>query len=342
MKSETRGRALVTGATGLVGRWLITELSRDGWEVLAPVRRAAERGAELAAWVGAHGGDARRIRVVEGDLAKDGLGLDTEARAAALGSRLVLHLGAAMAMGLDATVAHETNVRGAERMIELARRMPSLQRFVLLSGFRTAVATPEAAVGAYERSKIVAHRRVVELAREHRLPLTLVNPSTVIGDSRTGETTLMWGFADMVSDIRHRRLEAVPGCGRVWMPLISVDYLAQFLARVPVMETEPLTEHFVLDDATPTIRGLVERIATRVGAPPPRLSVPLSVARLASRVRGRADQAEMLSFLGPERYDVSSADAAAQRAGLHKPDIGEVIDRSVDYLASVRPAVRAA
>jgi len=87
---------LVTGATGLIGRWLIPELTRLDRDVVALVRRAGERRAELLAWVGNHGGVPARVTVIEGDLAAPGLGLDEEGRRLVGSSRDVFHAGALM------------------------------------------------------------------------------------------------------------------------------------------------------------------------------------------------------------------------------------------------------
>jgi uncharacterized protein YbjT (DUF2867 family) len=58
---------MVTGGTGFVGRWLLAELTKTQ-NVAALARRARERGPELRAFVDAHGGDSRRLLVVEGDV----------------------------------------------------------------------------------------------------------------------------------------------------------------------------------------------------------------------------------------------------------------------------------
>ena len=48
---------LVTGATGLIGRWLVPELTRLGRDVVALVRNADSRRAEYTDWIACHGGD---------------------------------------------------------------------------------------------------------------------------------------------------------------------------------------------------------------------------------------------------------------------------------------------
>ena len=108
---------LVTGGTGLIGRWLLAELTRRERNVIAIVRGAEARGAELRAFVDAHGGDAARLAVVEGDIEREGLGLSGSLD----GVRDVFHLAARFAFGLDAEAARRSNVEGTLRVIEWAR-----------------------------------------------------------------------------------------------------------------------------------------------------------------------------------------------------------------------------
>ena len=94
--------AFVTGGTGLIGRWLLPELTKRG-EVTALVRRAADRGTELRAWVTAHGGNADALRLVDGDLGAPGLGLDERERARIAAATTDYYaLGSVMQFGLDA------------------------------------------------------------------------------------------------------------------------------------------------------------------------------------------------------------------------------------------------
>src|SRR5260221_14042227 len=51
----------VTGASGLIGRFLSARLTADGHRVLALVRGAAGRAAELHPWLGAPGGCSARL-----------------------------------------------------------------------------------------------------------------------------------------------------------------------------------------------------------------------------------------------------------------------------------------
>src|SRR5262245_4557559 len=265
--------AFVTGGTGLIGRWLVPQLTRAGRAVGVLARGGEERASEYLAWVERHEGDPSRVRIFAGDLGASDLGLSTADRALAATAPDFYHLGAAFAFGLDPGVTREINENGTRRLLELAVRASALRRFVHISGFRLAHAPKDEAglrrLGAYEASKIRADRLARAFAQDRGLPLTVVHPGTVIGDSRTGETTLFWGFSDLVRDLFFGKVPVVPGGKRHWMPLVCVDLLASFLAKIPELPESEGAEYFLLDDTSPTMEELFERITRYLGVTTP-------------------------------------------------------------------------
>jgi nucleoside-diphosphate-sugar epimerase/pimeloyl-ACP methyl ester carboxylesterase len=325
----------LTGATGLIGRWLVPALTRDGHRVLALVRDAEKRRAAIEADVAARGGDPGRLALLDGDLARDELGLDATARARLDGVTMVYHLGAAMQFGLALEAARAVNVRGTERVLDLAERTGA-RRFVLVSGFRVAAADASVDSGGYETTKVEADRLVRARTQASGMALTVVNPATVIGDSESGETTLFWGFSDLVRDLADGAMPVLPGGAAEWMPLVTVDHLAHFMAQVPPIETAAFREHFLLDERTPPFTELIERICRHLGVAAPRRRLPKSIARAGLRLAGQPDKAEALAFLSADRYDTRSATAAARAVGLVPPDLDRALERNIDFLVATR------
>jgi dihydroflavonol-4-reductase len=105
-------------------------------------------------------------------------------------------------------------------------------------------------------------------ARAAGVPLTIVNPSTVIGDSRIRESPQTLGMATTVLDLLADRLQALPGGRDTFVPVVTVDYLATFAALLPTLEDTVGRSYWVLDDATPPLPALLERPGPPVAGPP--------------------------------------------------------------------------
>jgi pimeloyl-ACP methyl ester carboxylesterase/nucleoside-diphosphate-sugar epimerase len=345
-ENEIEAEVLVTGATGLIGRWLLAELTKTR-SVAALVRRAAERRSELCAFVDAHGGDSSRLLVVEGDVEQPSLGLTAGFERV----RDVYHLAALFAFGLGADEARRCNVDGSLHVATWALARPALRRFVFLGGYRMMHSSVAGATegplpeserealyrehGAYEASKHDAYRTIRSFAAERGLRWTAVHPSSVIGDSRTGETTQTTGIGATVEKLWEGRLPALVGTERTFLPLVTVDYLARFLASVPERAETLGQDLCVLDQATPKLPELVRRIAAHLGVPAPSRVLPLGLVRaLPQAITGLAP--ESLRFLTEDAYDTTAADAHAAAMGLVQPAIDVAVQRWCDYLVATR------
>lgn len=332
---------LVTGGTGMIGRWLLAALTRRGHRVAAMVRRAAERGPEIAAFVARLGGDPRLLTVVEGDAERADLGLEVPLDAV----RVVYHLAARFAFGLSRDEARATNVEGTRHVLRWAAARPRLERFVLLGGYRMTkvdLTTLDAraldehyAAGAYEGSKIEAYAVFRALAADLGVPWTAVHPSGVIGDSRTGETTQLAGLGETVQRLYERRLPALAGNERTFVPVVSVDYLADYLATVPVRAETAGQDLVVFDPASPPLPTLVKTLAGLLGVPAPGWSLPVGLlAALPSVLTGV--HRESTRFLVEDGYDTRDGEAHAAAMGLLHPPLEEALARWCAYLVSTR------
>ncbi|WP_394836019.1 SDR family oxidoreductase [Pendulispora rubella] len=337
---------LVTGGTGFVGRWLLAALTARGRRVAAVVRRAAARSEELADFVAAIGGDPQRLMLVEGDVQAPSLGLE----GAFAGVRDVFHVAGRYAFGMEAGEARRANVEGSLHAAEWALARPTLRRFVFVGGYRMTRPVPglsrdayplrEAEQsrlyrrhGAYEASKHESYLALQHFAKGRALLWTSVHPSSVIGDSRTGQTTQVLGLGDMVERLWRRKLPALVGTPRTFVPLVTVDYLASFLASVPERAETLGQELCVLDTATPPLPDLIRAVATHLGVSAPRLLLCAGLVRALPKALTGVEP-ETLSFLSEDRYDTAAAEAHATATGLEHPPLLTSVTRWCDYLVS--------
>lgn len=311
--------AIVFGATGFIGRSLVAELLGRGQQVVAAVRNDT-----LTPWLKSRNVGTGGLTVVTADITRPltGAGLP--------GARDVYNTAARYSFGLSVPEARAANVTGALNVLDWAATLPGLRRVVHISGYRVSAAgaRPDyARLGAYEASKVEADQAVRTRAAELGLPLTIANPSSVIGPGQ------YIGLAALVKDLWNGRLPALPGGPDVFVPIVTIDYFARFLAEIPAA---PAGEHYwVLDDATPPLPELVGTIAGHLGVRAPRATIPVGlVRRLPCSLTG-ADP-ETLSFLSPERYPTASARAFAAAAGLEMPPAAEALRAWADDLVATR------
>ena len=339
--ADGRRTAVVVGASGFIGRWLVKELVSQGVRTTAVVRSETSA-AHLLHWLDEHDA-AARPETVQADFERDDLGWrDADAPVATE----VYNMAGAYAFGMSTPEARAANVDTARRIVTFAATLPGLVRLVHLSGYRVGgqdptmvpwtaerVATEHRRLGAYEASKVESDAVVQAYASSSGVPWTIVNPSTVIGDSVTGESPQTLGLATTVLDLLAGRLPALPGGRDTFVPVVTIDYLAAFTALLPTLEDTAGRSYWVLDDSTPALPALLQLIGADHGVTVPRLRVPAGLLRRLPTAITRADP-ETLSFLSTDRYPTGPAETIAREHGLRHADVGESLRRWSRYLRS--------
>lgn len=203
---------LLTGATGLLGRYLLRDLTSHGAPMAVLVRGDRRQPADarvesiMAGWEAELGRRLPRPYILEGDLTAPGLGLDGDAlRWVARHCGRVVHNGASLTFhGADrAREPWLTNLAGTANVLEVCKDA-GVRSFHHVStayvcGQRSDPVTeeeplrPSAAFrNDYERSKAEAER----LVRSAAFPggVTVYRPAVIVGDSVTGYTSTYHGL----------------------------------------------------------------------------------------------------------------------------------------------------
>lgn len=354
----------ITGGTGLIGKWTVVKLSQQGHKVRVLARGAQSRLAEFNQWIQSHGGNMALIELLEGDLSKAALGLNDADRNTLAGTELIYHMGAAFGWGLKPEQARQVTVEGSRSLIDLAKQLPKLTRIIHLSGFM--IASPqlwdllqlEAAGldttqalneqqikslykkhGAYEAAKIEAEFVISRLASESKIPLTGILLGPVIGHSETGELHQPSGFPALIQNIYEGKMPALPGTKQDRLPLIAVDYLVDFITGIIQLPETSGEKFILLDNETPSFEKLVALISRHVGTRPASLFVPKALIKLVLNPRieqllNISGGAESLDFIQPISFDTKPMEAVSRQLKLTKPNIQEVILKTVDYLVT--------
>ena len=259
-------KTLVTGATGFVGSAVARRLAARGHALRLLTRASSDR-SNLA------GLDAE---VVVGDLT-DPASLDR----AAAGCRYVVHVAAdyriwvpvpddmlrANVDGALAMVRAAANA-GAERIIHCS----SVAALGLIGDGSVSDETTPAResdfIGVYKRSKFLAERAVLDLARRDNLPVVVVNPAAPVGPRDIKPTPT----GKMILDAAAGRVPAYIDTG---LNIVHVDDVAE--GHVLALERGRIGERYILGGENMLLKDVLALVATVAGRRPPSIRLPEGV-----------------------------------------------------------------
>lgn len=253
---------LVTGATGFVGSAVARALHQQGARLRLMARATSDR-TNLTA--------LGTAEVIEGDIRDE----DAVARAAA-GARFLFHVAADYRIWAPDPEDIVRNNRAGTLAVMNAASTAGVERIVYTSSVatlkldpagpadETRPATPEQAVGAYKRSKVVAER-LVEAMVADGLPAIIVNPSTPIGPRDVKPTPT----GRIIVEAASGRMPAFVESG---LNLVHVDDVAS--GHLLAMEKGRIGERYILGGQDVSLREMLAMIAAATGRKPPTLSVP--------------------------------------------------------------------
>ena len=321
---------VVTGASGFVGGAIVRRLLADGGSVVALVRSR-----EAAARVSALGADPVIV-----DLA------DTHAAARAMrGSETVFHVAGrnAMCPRYPETLQRD-NVDLAVAVVSAAADA-GVGRVIHTSSAAT-LGEEAGEVGredtthrgrflsAYERSKYLGERAVLDAARRLDVDVVVVNPCSVQGPGRTtGSAQLLFRIA------RSRR----PMLVRTWISVVDVDDCAA--GHVLAARHGLPGERYVLSGPSLRVEQALGALRAVTGGPRRVLWVPALAVRaiapvtaLAGLRRGDADPlicpAVVRALLHGHRYDGSRA---TRELGLRYRPLEETLERTLAWARTPDP-----
>lgn len=262
-------RVLVTGATGMVGSWLVKELLDRGDAVVALVLDADPQ-SELV-----RSGDLRRCSVVNGGLES----LETLERALAVHEvDTVVHLGAQTLVG----AAHraplgtwESNVRGTYNLLEACRRQQDRVRRVVVASSDKAYGDAEtlpyteehplAARHPYEVSKACGDLIAQSYHHTYGLPVAIARCGNVYGGGDLNWSRIVPGT--IRSLIRGERPVLRSDGSFVRDYLYVRDAAAAYVSLADQLDGDGIAgEAFNFSDESPcTVLELVAAISEAVG-----------------------------------------------------------------------------
>lgn len=307
---------LVTGATGLVGGWLVRRLVEAGAAVVALVRDQVP-GSEL--W---RSGLLDRVVVVRGDLA------DQELLERVIGEyevRTVFHLAAQTIVGIavrNPTSTWESNIAGSWRLFEACRRSPLVSEVVFASSDK-----------AYGASDVLPY--------DEATPLRGVHPYDVsksCADLIAHTYAATWG-----TPIVTTRCGNFFGGGDLnWSRIVPGTLRSLLSGESPVIRSDGslIRDYFYVEDGAEAYMTLAQALAERRTLTGQAFNFsyedPVSVLDLVARIQARLGTSVPLQILGQASHEIPAQHLSATKARetlgwAPKIALDEGLDRTITW-----------
>lgn len=347
--SEPSERAtyLVTGFPGFISKRLVEHIARSDPEAKLYVLVLAKQVEEAQRFLA----KARvKAEIFEGDVVNMHLGLSgPEYQRLCREVTDIFHLAAISYLGVSREVAWRVNVDGTRNLIELASECSRLRRLNHFSSCHVAgdrvgvIAEDELDCGQsfrnfYEETKF--HGEKLMRRASEKLPVSIYRPSTVVGDSKTGEIDKFEGPYYLGILLVTSPLSIplpLPGNGVAPLNVVPVDFVVQAVWRLSKDE-RAIGRVFHLVDPNPmSARRVYEIIAERTHRKLPRF-------RLSARATDAVLRLPFLEKLArPQRAAINYVNHLAiynchntlellDGTGIRCPPLGTYLDRLVDYV----------
>ena len=295
MSGET---ALVTGFPNFVVKKLVDRLVSEGHKVYLLCKDDYDKEAEKV-----FAGPGESVHVISGDVVAMDLGLaGAEVKELRTHVTVLYHLAGIYYLGSGEAEMELVNVEGTRNVLAFALELPRLRRFMyystaFVSGNREGVVLEDELVephkfrNPFERTKFIAEKIVRETMT--RLPITIVRPSLVVGDSKTGEIDYMDGpyfFMHVLVNLPLNIHLPLVGRGAFPLNLVPVDYVVEAMVYLAGHKSAERRTFHLVDQNPLSSRKVFQLLCEAANKKPPRRVIPPNLATVLMKMPGLEKQ----------------------------------------------------
>lgn len=341
---------VLTGLPTLLARRVAERLlDAKGTHVVAIVRsKFREPARQFVAGLGAE--RKARITLLEGDAASMDLGLSgQEFKRLAAEVDVIHHTAQASWVGIDEKSAEAFNVRATREALELARNASHLRAFVhhstaLISGDRRGLVLEseldvgQSARNAVESTKLRAEKLLRRAASD--VPIVVVRPSQIVGDSQTGEIDRLDGPYLLVLLMLTAPPDfaiPLPTEGDAQLNMVPVDWVAAASVAIGRDPRAVGQCYHLVDPRPPTVREVFEVLARSAGRRSPRGFIPANLTRAILRTPGleklaRSPRAFLDQLANRVQYSARNTEQLLTGRGIDPPSFESYADVMVNHV----------
>ncbi len=342
---------LFTGGSGLVARRMVATILGTDASASVTLLSGEREVATAQEFVEALPGEARgRVRVVQGAVDALDLGMSgSDYREVVEATTVIHHMAGMQDMRAKADTLRRVRVEGTRQVLELAAACPQLTRLchwssVHVAGKRKGVVLEEdldegqSFSNAFEEMQCAAEK--LARAAQQRLPVTVLRPGVIVGDSHTGAIDRFDGpYYLMVLIVRNTTPVALPLPGRGSAPLhlVPIDFVIDAAHALSQDERAVGKTYHLVDPNPLPARRVYELVAEQAQTVSPRGFIPQGITRTLLRAPGierlsRAPRAFMESFDHQVFFNSRHAQALLGEHGIYCPPFDSYVHNLLRFL----------
>lgn len=346
---------LMTGYPGFLARNLIDQLIQDHGEaiehfyllVLPELHNEASQ--TIYTYAHKHGLNPDLFSMISGDITKQGLALEAEVDQKLNHSVThVFHLAAIYDLAVPKDIAYHVNVNGTMHVNDWVQTLTNLERYIYfstayVSGKREGrIYEHELAEGQdfrnhYEQTKYEAELLVNAL--KDTVPLTIIRPGVVKGNSETGQTIKFDGLYFMLNYLENTRylpINVYFGEGKPEGNFVPSDYILQATSYLSISAVGEGKTYHLTDPNPYTMKELQQLLSEHYMGKPPKGKLPVSLGKTMMKIKPIRKmfqvETEVLDyFLIDSSYDCTQTTKDLEGTGISCPDLKDTLPSMISF-----------
>lgn len=347
--------ALVVGATGFIGKFLVASLLGKNARVFALCRNIGDQADQLRHWLTQKGIDHQQLTFIKGDVTLPDLGLLPQDWESLRDVKYLYNASALFEWNLTMEQAKLVNVDGLTNLLSTINKYCHIERAIHMSGYmltlknhlegvgiyresieKTNWSKIYKTLGAYEASKIQGHFNWIKQAELLGIPWTVIHPATVIGDEVTGEIPNNQPITSLILQLKQRKMRALPGSSSHTLPLVSINMLVTAILYAAKDFKTLRQEVLVANPHQLTFKSLVGVIAQSLQIRPPRHFISISLLKRIFKWKWLAKKLdtspEMLDFIRTEQIDLDLYNELNTCWQIPSTELSKTIQQTVEWV----------
>lgn len=348
--------ALVVGATGFIGKFLVAQLLRDYDQVFALCRNLDLQESSLRSWLEKRGANHKKLSCLQGDVTMPALGISVEDWQRLTTVNYLFNCSALFTWNLSIQQAKAVNVSGLINLLECVNKHCQIQRAIHLSGYmltltehlrdvgvnlehidKTNWQPVYQKLGAYEASKIEGHFTWIKYAEQLKIDWTIIHPATVLGDEKTGEIEKNQPVAHLLTQLKQHKLVAIPATPQHYLALVSVTMLVNAICKASEDLMTINRDILIANPIQIPLHVLIQNAANSLNVKAPQYFVSLRILTLILKWKWFAKKldlsVEMLNFIRTEQLNLEPFLKLNQKWEIPTTDLKQTIALTAQWVS---------